>query len=90
MTIISAISCKVAVIYGDMPTGHAAAVLGVTEVTAGPTAGSNAAVLQDGAEMRGCTGAGLSGGERLHGGEDQGETVRHVLVWGASKSRCVA
>ena len=60
----------------------------MTQIAVGPAAGSDATVLQDGVEVR--TGTGLSGRERLHGGEDQGQTVRHVLVWGAGQSRRVA
>ena len=63
---------------------------GVTQVTTGPTAGSNATVLQDGVEVGGRASAGLSGRERLHGGEDQGQTVCYVLVWGTGQSWCVA
>ncbi len=63
---------------------------GMTQVAAGPAGGSDAVVLQDRVEVGGCTGAGLSGRERLHGGEDQGQTVCHVLVWGTGQSRRVA
>lgn len=62
----------------------------MTQVTAGSTAGSDATVLQDGVEVGGCTGAGLFGRVRLHGGEDEGQTVCHVLVWGTSQGRRVA
>lgn len=46
--------------------------LGMTQVAVGTTGGGDATVLQDGVEVGGCTCAGLSGRERLHGGEDEG------------------
>lgn len=64
--------------------------LGMTQVATRPAAGGNATVLQDGVEVGGSTCTGLSGRERLHGGEDQGETVCHVLVWGTGQGRRVA
>ena len=64
--------------------------LGMTQVSTGPAGGSNATVLQDGVEVGGCTSPSLSGRERLHGGEDQGQTVCHILVWGTGQSWCVA
>lgn len=60
----------------------------MTQVSTGPAAGSDAAVLQDGVEAAGS--AGVSDRKRLHGGEDEGQTVRHVLVGGTSQSRRVA
>lgn len=59
--------------------------LGMTQVTT-----SNATVLQDGVEVGGFPVAGLSGRERLHGGEDEGQTVCYVLVWSTGQSRRVA
>lgn len=72
---------------------------GVTQV---PT-GGQATVLQDGAEVGGRRGAAggaataaaaatgrLSGRERLHGGEDEGQTVGHIFVWGARQSWSVS
>lgn len=63
--------------------------LGVTQVSIRPTGGSNTTVLQDGAEVGGWAGANLSGRERLHGGEDQGQTVCYVFVRCTGQSWCV-
>lgn len=68
--------------------GTARLSLGVTQVSAGAAGGGDATVLQDGVEVGGC--AGLSGRERLHGGEDQGQAVGYVFIWGTSQSRRVA
>lgn len=68
----------------------AALELGMTQVATGPTGGGDDAVLQDGVEVGGCTSAGLPGRERLHGGEDQGQAVCYVLVWGTGQSGRVA
>lgn len=63
--------------------------LSMAQVPTGPTGGSNTTVLQDGVEVGGSTCAGLFRRKRLHGGEDEGQTVGHVLVWGAGQSWCV-
>lgn len=84
--------CVISLGEALMQADGARAVLdvGVTQLSTGPAGGSNAAVLQDGVEAGSCTGAGLSEGERLHGGEDEGQTVCHILVGGTSQSRRVA
>lgn len=60
----------------------------MTQAAVGPAGGSDAAVLQDGAEMGGCVR--LSRRKRPHGGEDQRQTVGYIFVWGASQSGGVA
>lgn len=57
---------------------------GVTQVAAG--AAHHAAVFHAGAEVRGLPAAGLPGGERLHGGEDERQAVGNVLIWGTGQS----
>lgn len=71
-------------------SGCAAPDSSMTEAATGPTGGSNSTVRQDGVEEGGCTGAGLSGRKRLHGGEDEGQAVCHILVFSTGQSRCVA
>lgn len=83
------------------PHGRAVAVLDVAVVEAvagqGAAGGRDAAVLQQvetwgGRDSRGGAGAGgrVPLGERLHGGEDQGEAVGHVLVGSAGQGWSVA
>lgn len=62
--------------------------LGMTQISIRATGGRNSTVLEDGVEVRGCRGVSFSGGERSHGGEDQGQAVGYVLVWGAGQSWC--
>lgn len=81
--------------------GRAVAVLDVAVVEAvagqGAAGGGDAAVLQQVETWGGGDGgwgAGAGGrvplGERLHGGEDQGEAVGHVLVGSAGQGWSVA
>lgn len=81
--------------------GRPVAVLDVAVVEAvagqGAAGGCDAAVLQQvetwgGRDGRGGAGAGgrVPLGERLHGGEDQGEAVGHVLVGSAGQGWSVA
>lgn len=60
----------------------------MTQVATGPT--HNATVLHAGVEVGGFPCAGLFGRKRLHGGEDEGKTVRNILIWCTGQSRCVS
>lgn len=64
------------------------AVLGVGvaqgAVGQGPAGGGDATVLQQ-VEAKGGGSAGVFGRERLHGGEDQGQAVCHILVRGTGQ-----
>lgn len=62
----------------------------MTQLSTGPTGGGDATVLQDGVEVGGCASASLGERKRLHGGEDEGQTVSHVLVGGTGQSWRVA
>lgn len=59
---------------------------GVTQVSTGPASGSNDTGFEDGVEVGGCV---TTGWERLHGGEDQGQTLGNVFVRGTGQSWCV-
>lgn len=69
-------------------SGCAAPYSSMTQVATGPT--HNATVLHAGIEVGGFPSAGLFGRKRLHGGEDEGKTVRNILIWGTGQSRCMS
>lgn len=69
-------------------SGCAAPDSSMTQVATGPT--HNATVLHAGVEVGGFPSAGLFGRKRLHGGEDEGKTVRNILIWGTGQSWCVS